>query len=171
MQARYRAFITSTPTRALARVRPAWDPCMTTACSEKGTPKRRLHCSIPLWATEDAEFNLRKISKPRSRDGSQPIRRWAFQSCIDGNDPRVAATTGSDWTGPGAGWGAPRPANDAHSGRSRPQSQGGLPALLAAMVRRSAKLATRSPWRGTAAIRRQSRPTRVGTRQSQAVPP
>jgi hypothetical protein len=58
---------------------------MTTACSEKGTPKRRLHCSIPLWATEDAEFNLRKISKPRSRDGSQPIRRWAFQSCIDGN--------------------------------------------------------------------------------------
>jgi hypothetical protein len=123
-----------------------------------------------------APHETRRAYPPRTELPLSPGCRVRFQpgpgqSCIDGNDPRVAATTGSDWTGPGAGWGAPRPANDAHSGRSRPQSQGGLPALLGAMVRRSAKLATRSPWRGTAAIRRQARPTRVGTRQSQAVPP
>ena len=31
------------------------------------------------------EFRPRKISKRRSRYGSQPIRRWAFQRRIDGS--------------------------------------------------------------------------------------
>ena len=78
-----------------------------------------------------APHETRRAYPPRTELPLSPGCRVRFQpgpgqSCIGGNDPRVAATTGSDWTGPGAGWGAPRPANDAHSGRSRPQSQGGL---------------------------------------------
>ncbi len=47
----------------------------------------------------------------------------------------------------------------------------GAPSPLAAMVRRSTKLATRSPWRGTGAVGRQAGSARVGTRHSHAIPP
>jgi hypothetical protein len=74
-------------------------------------------------------------SLPRSRAAPAVRMRDALQR------PSGAATAGLDWTSSGANRGAPqpawigpaqapigalpRPANDAHTGRSRPQSQGG----------------------------------------------
>ena len=58
----------------------------------------------------------------RSRDPGQP----QLCACETRRQrPSGAATAGLDWTSSGADRGAPRPANDAHTGRSRPQSQGG----------------------------------------------
>ena len=56
---------------------------------------------------------------PRSR-AAQAVRMRRV-----GNDPSGAATAGLDWTAQAPTGALPRPANDAHTGRSRPQSQGG----------------------------------------------
>jgi hypothetical protein len=48
-------------------------------------PVISLSCRYHNSSQRGTEFSLRTISKRRSRCGSQPIRRWAFQSCIDGS--------------------------------------------------------------------------------------
>lgn len=65
-----------------------------------------------------------------------------------------------------------RPVGDASTGGSGLQSQGGpQPPRHNEMLRRSTKLATRSPWRGATAIGCQTGSAHVGTRHAHAVPP
>ena len=102
----------------------------------------------------------------RSRNPGQP-KLCACETCRQ--RPSGAATAGLDSTGPGAGWGAPgQPATRVPADLDR--NRKGAPSPPRSNVRRSTKLATRSPWQG-AAVGRQAGSARVGTRHSHAVPP
>jgi hypothetical protein len=133
-----------------------------------------LACSKPQpCASRPAELGRLSGASRRSlpRRSRNPGPAQAVRLRRVGNDPSGAATAGLDWTSPGARSGRSPGQPTTHIPADLDRNRKGAPSPLAAMVRRSTKLATRSPRRDAGVIGRQARSARVGTRHSHAIPP